>query len=89
MTASLRLPRMLSHSVRGGLVHQVSGSSVREALNDLMEVEPGLRAHLLDESGRIRPHVSLFVDGLQASLDTPVRDGANIRILHAVSGGTS
>lgn len=89
MTASLRLPRMLTHSVRGGLVHQVSGGSVRDALDDLIRMEPGLGGHLLDEAGEIRPHVSLFVDGLQAGLDTPLRDGANIRILHAVSGGAS
>lgn len=87
MTARLRLPRMLSHSVRGGLDHDVAGETVREAISALFANEPGLRAHLVDEQGEIRPHVSVFVDGIQANLDTPVRQGADIRVLHAVSGG--
>lgn len=87
MTAKLRLPRMLSHSVRSGLDQQVAGETVREAISALFAKEPGLRTHLVDEQGEIRPHVSVFVDGVQASMDTPVRPGADIRVLHAVSGG--
>ena len=75
------------HSVKDGLEHEVTGGTVREALDSLLAKEPGLRTHLLDEQGEIRPHVSIFVDGVQAKLDTPIRMGADIRVLHAVSGG--
>ncbi len=87
MTARLRLPRMLTHSVKNGLEHEVGGETVREVLNSLFEREPGLRTHLVDEKGEIRPHVSVFVDGLQARLGTSVPERADIRVLHAVSGG--
>lgn len=87
MTARLRLPRMLSHSVRGGLNHNVGGETVRDAIESLFEQEPGLRTHLVDEQGELRPHVSVFVDGIQADLSTPVPEGADMRVLHAVSGG--
>lgn len=75
------------HSVKGGLEHEVMGETVREALDSLFEKEPGLRTHLVDEKGEIRPHVSVFVDGVQAKLETPIRRGADLRVLHAVSGG--
>lgn len=78
---------MLDHSVREGLTHQVEGHTVAETLGELLKAEPGLRGHLLDEGGALRPHVSVFVDGARAELESPVGDGASIRILHAVSGG--
>lgn len=88
MSARLRLPRMLLQSVKqGGLEFEVQGSTLGEALGDLFVKEPGLRNHLVDEEGSIRPHVSIFVDGHQATLGTPLAAGADIRVLHAVSGG--
>lgn len=87
MTARLRLPRMLAHSAKGGLEHEVDGGTVREVLDSLFDREPGLRNHLVDERGEIRPHVSVFVDGLQAQMGTSVPDRADVRVLHAVSGG--
>lgn len=87
MTAEIRLPRVLTHSVKAGLIQEVCGETVGELLEHLFESEPGLRPHLVDETGAIRPHVSIFVDGTQAKLETTVAAGAHIRVLHAVSGG--
>lgn len=87
MMASVRLPRLLAHSVKAGLIHNVEGSTLQEALEDLFRAEPGVRSHLLDETSRIRPHVSVFVDGQQASLETPVHPASEVRVLQAVSGG--
>jgi sulfur-carrier protein len=87
VTATLRLPRFLADVANTELVYQVEGSNLSRALDDLFEQEPGLRGHVVDETGRIRPHVSLFVDRTQADLGTAVTDGAEIRILQAVSGG--
>jgi sulfur-carrier protein len=87
MTASIRLPRMLAETMRVDTNHQVDGSTVDEALGDLFRKVPGLRHHILDEFGAIRPHVSVFVDGDQASLGTRIRPGSDVRVLHAVSGG--
>jgi hypothetical protein len=56
---------------------------------DLFRAKPGLRNHVVDEKGAIRPHVSVFVNGFQSDLTTPVPDGVEIRIINAVSGGLS
>ncbi len=88
MNARMRLPRMLSETVGTEPAHDVTGDTVRAALASLFEQVPGLRNHIVDESGSVRPHVSVFVDGYQADLDTGVAEGSEIRVLHAVSGGS-
>jgi molybdopterin converting factor small subunit len=48
----------------------------------------GLRFRIVDEQGRVRPHIKLFVDGVLASgLDAPVPAGAEVMIVAALSGG--
>lgn len=87
MTATLRLPRMLSDATKAPTTQTVEGDTVRDALGDLFRRQPGLRNHIIDDTGEIRPHVSVFVDGRQANLGSEVSIGAEVRILHAVSGG--
>jgi molybdopterin converting factor small subunit len=45
----------------------------------------------MTELGEVRPHINIFVDGQNirdsGGLGAPVRDGAEIYILPAVSGG--
>lgn len=79
---------MLTETVRTEAEHEVSGSDVGGALAALFDRVPGLRNHITDESGAIRPHVSVFVDGQQADLSTELAEGSEIRVLHAVSGGS-
>jgi MoaD family protein len=65
-------------------------STVNAALALLWRECPALRDRVLTEQHQIRPHVNVFVDGVNArhgGLDSPVRDGAEIIIVPAVSGG--
>ncbi|MGH8913354.1 MAG: MoaD/ThiS family protein [Acidimicrobiia bacterium] len=87
MSVTVRLPRVLGEVVSSGRRHQAEGGSLAEVLNSLFRAEPTLRHHLLDETGRIRPHVLIFVDAARADLDTPVGTGSEVQILQAVSGG--
>jgi len=71
----------------------ISGSvrSVGQALSLLWEECPGVRDRVLTERGELRPHVNIFVDGesirYAGGLQTPIRNGSEIVILPAVSGG--
>jgi len=87
--STIRLPRLLAETTNANVSHNVTGGTVAEAFDDLFSGLPGLRNHLLDETGALRPHVSVFVDGHQADLVSEVGGEADIRILHAVSGGRS
>lgn len=80
---------MLADAANVETRHQVEGDTVSSAFDSLFRAKPGLRNHVLDEKGAIRPHVSVFVSGSQSDLDAAVPDGAEIRVINAVSGGLS
>lgn len=65
--------------------------SVSDALSLLWADCPALRDRVVTELGELRPHVNIFVDGesirYSGGFGTPVRDGAEIIILPALSGG--
>lgn len=65
--------------------------SVGDALSLLWARCPAVRDRVLTELGDVRPHVNIFVDGESirdsGGLGAAVRDGAEIFILPAVSGG--
>lgn len=87
MSVTVKLPRVLTQAVTSGTHHRAEGETLSEVLESLFADEPGLRNHLLDETGAIRPHVLVFVDAAQADLDTPVGPGSQVQVLQAVSGG--
>jgi molybdopterin converting factor small subunit len=65
--------------------------SLSEALSLLWSEVPAVRDRVLTERGDVRPHINIFVDGESirdaGGLATRVRDGAEIFILPALSGG--
>ncbi len=65
--------------------------SVSDALNLLWADCPGVRDRVITELGEVRPHVHIFVDGESiqfcGGLAAPVRDGSEVVIAAALSGG--
>ena len=65
--------------------------SLSEALSLLWADCPAIRDRMVTELGELRPHINIFVDSesirYSGGFDTPVRDGAEIFILPALSGG--
>ena len=76
---------------RGEVGVDGSAGTVGEALSLLWASCPAVRDRVMTELGEVRPHINIFVDGqsirYSGGLETPVRDGAEISILPAVSGG--
>lgn len=70
---------------------QATAGSVSEALKLLWADCPAIRDRMITELGEVRPHINIFVDGesirYSGGLNAPVRDGAEILILPALSGG--
>ncbi len=67
---------------------EVVGATIGEALNELDRLFPGLKFRVIDEQDRVRPHMRLFVGGDAArDLTTPLRDGDELLIFGALSGG--
>jgi molybdopterin synthase sulfur carrier subunit len=66
---------------------ELHAASVAEAMDALDARWPGMRDRLCDSRPAIRRHINVFVDGERAALETPLRDGADVVILTAISGG--
>ena len=67
------------------------GATVREALDAALKDETLLRSYVLDEQGRLRRHVTIFVAGRMIAdrhgLSDPVAPDGEIYVLQALSGG--
>ncbi|MFZ5668202.1 MAG: MoaD/ThiS family protein [Pseudomonadota bacterium] len=82
------LPSQLQ-SYSGGLSRlEAAGATVDEALRDLDRRFPGVRFRVVDEQGRIRPHMRIFVGQDRAfAVDRPLGEGDEVLIFGALSGG--
>lgn len=70
---------------------EMAGKTVREVIDELERRHPGLASYIVDETGRLRRHVNIFIG------EEPIRDrmrlGDALRaedrvlILQALSGG--
>jgi sulfur-carrier protein adenylyltransferase/sulfurtransferase len=88
--AVVRIPRLLADVGDGRTEIPVQADTVAAAIGALFTALPQLRVHVIDESGGIRPHVSVFHDSRRIDaqrMGDPVSDGAVVTILQAVSGG--
>jgi molybdopterin synthase sulfur carrier subunit len=69
----------------------VSGATVREALEEVFRGNPRLRSYVLDDQGRLRRHVVVFVDGELVLDRDGLADGvapdSRIFVMQALSGG--
>jgi molybdopterin converting factor small subunit len=68
-----------------------SAGSLADALSLLWAECPAFRDRVVTELGELRPHLNIFVDGENIrflnGFRTAVRDGSEIVILPALSGG--
>jgi MoaD family protein len=93
MTVHFLIPAPLT-SMTGGQSHvavETPGNTLRDALHSLFAAHPGIRDRVLTEQGEIRQHVNVFVGNTETrttgGLATPLKDGMEISIMPAISGG--
>jgi molybdopterin synthase sulfur carrier subunit len=67
--------------------HQISGDTVVDLLRALERAQPALAGWILDERGRVRRHINVFVNGERGGEDTAVGSDDRVDILPAISGG--
>ena len=85
--ARVRLRGQLRRIAGGEPEHAVDGATVAELLKGLERAQPATAGWILDERGRIRRHINVFVNGEYGTEDTPVAPGDDVDVLPAISGG--
>lgn len=69
----------------------VEGRTVRELLDAMFVANPPLRGYLVDDQGRLRQHVAIFVGSTMIAdrirQSDPVPEAGEVYIFQALSGG--
>lgn len=93
MAVTIELPGALQPFAGGSpeVVLEERCGTVGDALGALARRHAGVADRVMDELGRVRQHVNVFVDGdnirFLDGLGTAVGEGSTIVIVPAVSGG--
>jgi glutamate-1-semialdehyde 2,1-aminomutase len=86
--AKVYIPALLQSLTGGRGTVEAAGSSVRDVIESLERAWPGLRDRLLEE-GRLRPNISVAVDGEVSPLGLlePVSPASEVHFVAAIRGG--
>ncbi|GAA1075114.1 ubiquitin-like small modifier protein 1 [Nocardiopsis composta] len=91
MSVSVRVPTILRTYTKDAAEVTAEGSTLKEVLDSLEADHPGIRARILDDSGKLRRFVNVYVGDEDVrfadGLDTATADGAEVSIIPAVAGG--
>ena len=91
MSVSVRVPTTLRPLTSGASEVAVDGATVGEVIASLEAAYPGFSDRLLDDNGKLRRFVNVFVSDddvrFLQGLDTPIPAGETLSIVPAVAGG--
>ena len=91
MSLKVLIPTPLRKFTSGAEVVEVEAGTIREVLDRIDSRFPGFRASVCDESGSLRRFINIYIDGEDVrfleNLSTPAKDGSEIAIVPAISGG--
>lgn len=91
MSIIVKLPTQLRTLSEGASEVPASGSTVGEVIADLETRHPGIRERLLDDQGKLRRFVNVYVNDEDVrfleGLETSLSPDAQLSIIPAVAGG--
>ena len=85
---NVRIPTPLRSYTAQAADVEANGTNLDEILIDLDRQYPGLRFRVVDEQGRLRRHMRIFVnETIVRDLSSKVTDNDVITLMQALSGG--
>ena len=91
MPIRIEIPPPMRELTDGKVEVTAAGSTVGEAIADLVKSYPALKSKLFDDKGQVRQHINLFVNDEDIryldEMDTKVTDGTLLALIPAVAGG--
>jgi sulfur-carrier protein adenylyltransferase/sulfurtransferase len=92
MSVTVTIPTPLRGFTAGQDSIQLAGNTVGEVLDGLLTAHAGLKRHLLQDDGRLRNFVNLYLNETDirhlSSTATPVRSGDVLTIVPSIAGGS-
>ncbi|MEY9839253.1 MULTISPECIES: MoaD/ThiS family protein [Streptomycetaceae] len=91
MSVSVRIPTILRTYTGGAAEVAAEGATLAAVIDDLEANHTGIRGRILDDSGKLRRFVNVYVNEddvrFADGLETATPDGAGVSIIPAVAGG--
>jgi molybdopterin synthase sulfur carrier subunit len=91
MSVSVRIPTILRTYTGGAAEVPAEAGTLREVITGLDASYPGLSGRILDDTGKLRRFVNVYVGDedvrLASGLDTDVPPGVQVSVIPAVAGG--
>ena len=92
-TNRVKIPTQLRSLTEDAPEVEAQGGTVSEIVDDLEARYPGLKERLMDDSGKLRRFVNIYVNDEDVrfldGIGTEVPDGAKLSIIPAVAGGSA
>jgi molybdopterin/thiamine biosynthesis adenylyltransferase/rhodanese-related sulfurtransferase/molybdopterin converting factor small subunit len=92
MSVTVTIPTPLRGFTGGADAVELAGGTVGEVIDGLLAAHGGLKRHLIQEDGRLRNFVNLYLNDTDirhlSSTDTPVREGDVLTIVPSIAGGS-
>jgi sulfur-carrier protein adenylyltransferase/sulfurtransferase len=92
MSVTVSIPTPLRPFTAGHDSIELAGDTVGQVLDGLLAAHTGLKRHLLQDDGRLRNFVSLYLNETDirhlSSTATPVRSGDVLTIVPSIAGGS-
>lgn len=84
----VRIPTPLRSYTAQASTVEADGATVDEILVDLDRRYPGMRFRVVDEQGRLRTHMKVFVNkDAVRDLSSPIGTDDEVTLMQALSGG--
>ena len=91
MSVTVSIPTPLRGFTGGHDAVELAGNTVGEVLDGLLTVHAGLKRHLVQDDGRLRNFVNLYLNDTDIrqleSVSTPVNEGDVLTIVPSIAGG--
>ena len=91
MPVTVRLPGALRDAAGGRTKVEANGRTLADVIADIDRRHPGFRGRVLDESGKLRTYVNVYIGEDDArsrgGTDAAVPDGAEVMVIPAMAGG--
>ena len=88
---SIRIPTPLRGMTANKEEVDLEGATLATALDDLDRRHPGMKDRLLNEKGKLRPYINIFLNDEDVrfldGLDTALKAGDKLAIVPAIAGG--
>jgi sulfur-carrier protein len=91
VSVTVRIPTILRQLTGGAAEVTADGATLADVLKSVDAAHPGVAGRVLDEEGKIRRFVNVYVGDedvrFASGLETPTPDGVTVSIIPAVAGG--